>query len=213
MSESNPIVESDAEPLFPGFGEELGRFLLLPRAEVERRVKNGTTLKRLEQLREAVVMLLPVWSLRDIATRLGVGVETLRQFAVNEAEKVGTTTAELKAVYRSKSLRWAALAQVKEDTAQFRDLVLASKLFADIAIGLEATGLIGDEKVVKENRDRQLAAAQIRQLMESVGRPVDESSPESVSVGGDSSVPGAAGAETIPTGAESRNFEPRGSQP
>jgi hypothetical protein len=155
-----------AEPPLFDLEEDDGLFLLLPREQLQK-VKGYTaaSLRKWERLRESIAMLLPWWPQDEIAKRLHVSEKTLRQFAATESEKVALSGKELAAVCRSAAARAMMIAKAKEHNATYPQLMLGAKLMVDAAGQLEQTGLVGEEKVIKEDRARLEGMATIRAML------------------------------------------------
>lgn len=173
--EAEPMNEPQriSEPPLFELEEDDGLFLLLPKEELQR-VKQYTaaSLRKWERLREAIAMLLPWWPLDEIAKKLHVSEKTLREFASRESEKVALSGKELAAVCRSAAARALTIAKAKEHGATYPQLILGAKLMIDAAGQLEQTGLVGEEKVVMEDRARLEGMERLRQLKELVDAEV-----------------------------------------
>lgn len=164
------------EPALFELEEDDGLFLLLPPGELQK-VKGYTasSLRKWERLREAVSMLLPWWPLDEIAKHLHVSEKTLREFARRESEKVALSGKELGAVCRSAAARALFIAKSKESGATYPQLMLGAKLMIDAAGQLEQTGLVGEEKVVKEDRARMDGLARLRAMRDAIDAEIVES--------------------------------------
>jgi hypothetical protein len=158
-------IENHQEVLFELEPSD-GLFLLMPKEELLR-VKQYTasSLRKWERLREAIAMLLPWWPLDEIAQKLHVSEKTLREFAARESEKVALSGKELASVCQSAPARAQMIAKAKEHGTTYPQLVLGAKLMIDAAGQLEQTGLVCEEKVLKEDRARLEGMATIRAML------------------------------------------------
>lgn len=165
---SDEALTLTREPCLFDSEEEAGLFLLLPDEELKQKVKTAASLRKVERLKEAVLMLLPAWPLKEISRHLGISRETLAVFASRESEKVGHSVVEFKQVLRSTAARWLFIASLKEQDATFPQLTLGVKLMMDAAAQLEQTGLVAEEKVIKEDRKRLDAVERLNRMREAV---------------------------------------------
>ena len=129
--------------------------------------KNYTAgqVSKLEQLREAVFMLIPMWPTEDIARHLKLSTRTVRALTATNSEKVAGSKREFTHVLRSTAARWLALARTREHEANFQQLAIGLGIILDKARDLESldTGGIGEKEIVKEAEDHALAAAKLRE--------------------------------------------------
>ena len=132
--------------------------------------KNYTAgqVSKLEQLREAVFMLIPMWPTEDIARHLKLSTRTVRALSATDAEKVAGSKREFIGHLRSTAGRWLALARTREHEANFQQLAIGLGIILDKARDLEGldTGEVGEKESVKEAEEHAAAAAKLRAWFE-----------------------------------------------
>ena len=137
--------------------------VLFSREILEKRYTAGQV-KELERLKTAIIMLLPVWPVADIARQLGMSTRTVSALAAAEAQKVAASKNTMVGVLRSSAMRNLALMRGKEDGAKYGELAVALGILMDKAKDLELTGSVAEESFVREERDRAAAVATVQAL-------------------------------------------------
>ena len=137
--------------------------VLFPREVLEKRYTAGQV-KELERLRTAIIMLLPIWPVADIARQLGMSTRTINSLAAAEAQKVAASKNSMVGVLRSSAMRNLALMRGKEDSAKYGELAVALGILMDKARDLDMTGSVGEESIVREERDRAAAVAAVAEM-------------------------------------------------
>jgi hypothetical protein len=142
--------------------------VLFSREEMAKRY-TAKQVSKLEQLREAVFMLLPMWPVEDIARRLKMTQRTVRALAASDSTKVTGSKRDFVNVLRSTAARWLALARTREHEASFAQLAIGLGIILDKARDLESTldtGQSDDRERLQQAEDHAAAVARLRKWFE-----------------------------------------------
>jgi len=172
---AGPVVAGKVQRLIfmeanttPMLFDDIDDAALLFTPEQMRKNYAAAQVSKLEQLREAVFMLIPMWPTEDIARHLKLSTRTVRALSASDCQKVAGSKREFTNVLRSTAARWLALARTREHEANFQQLAIGLGIILDKARDLEGldTGGMGEKEIAKEAEDHAAVAAKLRAWFE-----------------------------------------------